>query len=90
MSINTEMAVRVTAITQVAEKVKRFRFERTDGLPLPVFSGGAHVVVAMRDGEILRRNPFRSCPPRTINRLMKFPFCALNIRVVAQPLCMSM
>ena len=58
MSINTEMAVRVTAITQVAQSVKRFRFERVDSLPLPVFSGGAHVVVVMRDGELLRRNPY--------------------------------
>jgi dimethylamine monooxygenase subunit B len=58
MTINTEMNVRVTAITQEAEKVKRFRFERVDGKPLPVFSGGAHVVVAMRDGDLLRRNPY--------------------------------
>ena len=28
MSINTDMTVRVAAITQVAEKVKRFRLER--------------------------------------------------------------
>jgi dimethylamine monooxygenase subunit B len=58
MSINTEMNVRVASVTQVAEKVKRFRLERVDGQPLPVFSGGAHVVVAMRDGELLRRNPY--------------------------------
>ncbi len=58
MTINTDMPVRVTAITQVAEKVKRFRFERVDGEPMPVFSGGAHVVVAMRDGDLLRRNPY--------------------------------
>jgi dimethylamine monooxygenase subunit B len=58
MSINTEMHVRVAAITQVAEKVKRFHLERVDGQPLPVFSGGAHVVVAMRDGDLLRRNPY--------------------------------
>ena len=58
MTIHTEMDVKVTAITQVAEKVKRFRFERVDGQPMPVFSGGAHVVVAMRDGDLLRRNPY--------------------------------
>jgi dimethylamine monooxygenase subunit B len=58
MSINTEMNVRVVAITQVAEKVKRFLLERVDGKPLPVFSGGAHVVVAMHDGDLLRRNPY--------------------------------
>jgi dimethylamine monooxygenase subunit B len=58
MTINTEMNVRVVAITQEAEKVKRFRLERVDGKPMPVFSGGAHVVVAMQDGELLRRNPY--------------------------------
>ncbi len=58
MTINTEMAVRVTKVTQVAEKVKCFRFERMDGEPMPVFSGGAHVVVAMHDGDLLRRNPY--------------------------------
>ncbi len=58
MSINTDMTVRVAAITQVAEKVKRFRLERVDGAAMPIFSGGSHVVVAMRDGEILRRNTY--------------------------------
>jgi dimethylamine monooxygenase subunit B len=58
MSINTDMEVRVAAVTEVAEKVKRYRLERADGGPMPVFSGGAHVVVAMRDGNILRRNPY--------------------------------
>jgi len=58
MSINTDMTVRVVAISQVAEKVKRFRLERADGGAMPVFSGGAHVVVAMRDGDLLRRNPY--------------------------------
>lgn len=58
MTINTEMKVRVSKITQVADKVKRFRFERMDGHPLPVFSGGAHVIVSMRDGAVLRRNPY--------------------------------
>jgi ferredoxin-NADP reductase len=58
VTINTDMTVRVVTITQVAEKVKRFRFERTDGEAMPVFSGGAHIVVAMRDGDLLRRNPY--------------------------------
>lgn len=58
MTINTEMQVRVASITQVADKVKRFRFERTDGQPMPIFSGGAHIIVSMRDGKTLRRNPY--------------------------------
>jgi ferredoxin-NADP reductase len=52
------MQVRVAKVTQVADKVKRFRFERTDGQPMPIFSGGAHVIVSMRDGNVLRRNPY--------------------------------
>ncbi len=58
MTINTEMQVRVAKVTQVADKVKRFRFERSDGQPMPIFSGGAHVIVSMRDGSVLRRNPY--------------------------------
>lgn len=58
MTINTEMKVRVAKIAQVADKVKRFRFERADGQPMPIFSGGAHVIVSMRDGDVLRRNPY--------------------------------
>lgn len=58
MTINTDMKVRVAKITQVADKVKRFRFVRADGQPMPIFSGGAHVIVSMRDGDVLRRNPY--------------------------------
>jgi dimethylamine monooxygenase subunit B len=58
MTIHTEMPVAVTAVTQVADAVKRFRLERVGGEPMPVFSGGAHVVVAMQDGKLLRRNPY--------------------------------
>jgi dimethylamine monooxygenase subunit B len=58
VTINTEMTVRVTAITKVADSVKRFRLERLGGEHMPVFSGGAHVVVAMKDGGVLRRNPY--------------------------------
>ena len=58
MSINTEMQVRVAAISQVAERVKRFRLERVDGADMPLFSGGAHIVVSMQDGTFLRRNPY--------------------------------
>jgi ferredoxin-NADP reductase len=58
VTINTEMQVRVAKVTQVADKVKRFRFERTDGQPMPIFSGGAHVIISMRDGLVLRRNPY--------------------------------
>jgi ferredoxin-NADP reductase len=58
VTINTDIPVRVAAITKVADSVKRFRLVRADGGPMPVFAGGAHVVVAMRDGAKLRRNPY--------------------------------
>ncbi|WP_081718432.1 PDR/VanB family oxidoreductase [Lutibaculum baratangense] len=38
--------------------IKRFSFRARDGGELPRFSGGAHVIVEMPDGEILRRNPY--------------------------------
>jgi dimethylamine monooxygenase subunit B len=58
MTINTEMPCKVTAITDVAQKVKRFRFERVDGHAMPIFSGGAHVVVAFQTDKGLRRTPY--------------------------------
>jgi ferredoxin-NADP reductase len=58
VSINTEIPVRVAKITQVAEKIRRFRLERLDGGAMPYFSAGAHVVVSMQDGDLLRRNPY--------------------------------
>jgi dimethylamine monooxygenase subunit B len=58
VTINTEMPVKVTSVTKVADNVKRFRLERVDGEAMPVFSGGAHVVIAMQDGKLLRRNPY--------------------------------
>ena len=45
--------------------IKRFRFKPADGSALPTFSGGAHVVVEMQDGETLRRNPYSLMSPPT-------------------------
>lgn len=55
---SAKIPVRVTEITPVNAMVTRFRFERRDGGVLPTFSGGAHTVVEMQDGDILRRNPY--------------------------------
>jgi ferredoxin-NADP reductase len=63
VSLNTDMAVRVAAVKQVAASVKTFRLERIDGAPLPVFSAGSHVVVSMNDGEQRRRNPYSLMSP---------------------------
>jgi dimethylamine monooxygenase subunit B len=58
VTVNTEMPCRVVAITDVAKKVKRFRFERVDGEAMPIFSGGAHVVLAFHTNDGLRRTPY--------------------------------
>lgn len=58
MTINTEMAVRVTAVESVAASIKRFTLERIDGASMPMFAPGAHVVVSMIDDGRLRRNPY--------------------------------
>jgi dimethylamine monooxygenase subunit B len=58
VSVNADIPVRVTRITDVTDKIKRFRLERIDGAPLPIFSAGAHVVVTMRDDGHTRRNPY--------------------------------
>ncbi|WP_146586601.1 PDR/VanB family oxidoreductase [Puniceibacterium confluentis] len=59
MSAGTnKIAVTVTDVVPVNELVKRFRFVRADGGQLPTFSGGAHTVVEMRDGDTQRLNPY--------------------------------
>ena len=54
----TKIAVTVTDVVPVNAMVKRFHFRRADGGLLPTFSGGAHTVVEMRDGERTRMNPY--------------------------------
>ena len=58
MSGAEKIAVKVTDIVPLNELVTRFEFKRTDGNLLPTFSGGAHTVVEMRDGDITRLNPY--------------------------------
>ena len=58
MSGAEKIAVRVTDIVPLNELVTRFRFEPVDGGLLPTFSGGAHTVVEMKDGELTRLNPY--------------------------------
>ena len=50
--------VEVTAIVPLNELVTRFEFRRMDGELFPPFSGGAHTVVEMQDGDIKRLNPY--------------------------------
>lgn len=63
MSGGTEIPVRVTQVTPIAERIKRFRFERLDGQPMPYFSGGAHIIVSMNDDGHVRRNAYSLMSP---------------------------
>ncbi len=58
MSGAQKIAVTVTAVVPLNDLVTRFEFRRTDGGLLPTFSGGAHTVVEMRDGDTPRMNPY--------------------------------
>ncbi|MDG1339564.1 MAG: PDR/VanB family oxidoreductase [Paracoccaceae bacterium] len=58
MSGATKIAVTVTDIVPLNDLVTRFEFKPTDGGRLPTFSGGAHTVVEMRDGDLTRMNPY--------------------------------
>ena len=54
----TSRMLRVSAIEKLSPLVTRFRFEHPEGAGLPLFSGGAHVVVEMPDAGVLRRNAY--------------------------------
>ncbi len=58
MSGAEKIAVTVTDIVPLNDLVTRFEFKSTDGSLLPTFSGGAHTVVEMQDGDITRLNPY--------------------------------
>ena len=59
MSTGTsKLDVVVADVVPVNELITRFHFRRADGGLLPTFSGGAHVVVEMRDGDTSRLNPY--------------------------------
>ena len=58
MSGAEKIAVRVTEVTPLNDLVTRFKFEPVAGGLLPTFSGGAHTVVELKDGDITRLNPY--------------------------------
>ena len=53
-----KIAVRVSAVVPINDLVTRFEFQRVDGGEFPTFSGGAHTVVEMQDGDRTRLNPY--------------------------------
>ena len=58
MSANTMIDVVVTDVVAVNSLIKRFHFARANGLPLPAFSAGSHIIVEMQDNEQVRRSPY--------------------------------
>ncbi len=59
MSAGTDkIAVTISNIVKLNDLVTRFEFKRTDGELFPTFSGGAHTVIEMKDGDITRLNPY--------------------------------
>ena len=58
MSNHQMIDVVVTQVVEVNSLIKRFRFARADGSPLPSFSGGSHIIVEMHDGDQVRRSPY--------------------------------
>jgi dimethylamine monooxygenase subunit B len=48
----------VQKIEQVTPLIRVFRFVDADGDLLPGFSGGSHIIVLIRDGERVHRNPY--------------------------------
>lgn len=58
MSGHPMLDVIVTDVVEVNSLIKRFHFALPDGSPLPAFSGGAHIVILMQDGDQVRRTPY--------------------------------
>lgn len=54
----TAIQLRVAAVEPLTPLVTRFRFVHPEGRELPLFSGGAHVVVEIPDGDMVRRNAY--------------------------------
>ena len=53
-----KIEVTVDAVVPVNELITRFEFKRRDGQQFPPYSGGAHTVVEMKDGDNTRLNPY--------------------------------
>ena len=57
------IVVKVSEIVEVTPLIKRFHFMPAYGDVLPNFAGGAHISVEMRDGDVVRRNPYSLMSP---------------------------
>jgi ferredoxin-NADP reductase len=57
-SSSLQMPAIVTEVVRVTPQIKRFRFEPAHGGGFSSFSGGAHIIVEMNDGHLVRRNAY--------------------------------
>ncbi|WP_322049406.1 PDR/VanB family oxidoreductase [Paraburkholderia sp. J67] len=58
MNARESITVDVVAVEQLTPLIKRFTLALPDGAPLPAFSGGAHVLVSMQDGDQWHHNAY--------------------------------
>jgi dimethylamine monooxygenase subunit B len=55
---NLQMPAKVTEVVRVTPQIKRFRLEPAHGGEFRSFSGGAHIIIEMNDGHVVRRNAY--------------------------------
>jgi ferredoxin-NADP reductase len=58
MNLERDIKVRVSEITEVAERIRRFRLVPVDGGVLPAFFGGSHITVIMHADDRIIRNSY--------------------------------
>src|SRR3984885_8393175 len=58
MSEEQTLAVEVSAIERLTPLIKHFTLAPVGGGSMPAFSGGSHIVVVMRGGARVHRNPY--------------------------------
>lgn len=58
MSFQKNFQVRVMTATQITPGIKHFVLEAVEGAPLAHFSGGSHIVVVIRKGDQIFKNPY--------------------------------
>lgn len=63
MMASATIPVLVAEVDPITPLVKRFALVPADGAPLPAFSAGSHVLVTMRRGEEVHRNPYSLIGP---------------------------
>jgi ferredoxin-NADP reductase len=63
MMASATIPVRVAEVDRITPLVKRLALQPSDGVSLPAFSGGSHVVVTMQRGEGVHRNPYSLIGP---------------------------